>query len=54
MPSIIFLGTGGDEFVVGKQLRGSGGIVVQVEGYQFHIDPGPGALIKARQAGINL
>ncbi len=54
MPSIIFLGTGGDEFVVGKQIRGSGGIVVQVEGYQFHIDPGPGALVRAHQAGINL
>ena len=54
MPSIIFLGTGGDEFVVGKQLKGSGGIIVKVEGYQFHIDPGPGALLRAQQAGINL
>jgi len=43
MPSIIFLGTGGDEYVVGKQLKGSGGIIVRVEGYQFHIDPGPAA-----------
>lgn len=54
MSSIIFLGTGGDEFVVGKQIRGSGGIVLKVEGYQFHLDPGPGALIRAKQAGINL
>jgi len=54
MPSIIFLGTGGDEFVVGKQLKASGGIVVQVEGYQFHIDPGPGAIVRAHQAGVNL
>jgi ribonuclease BN (tRNA processing enzyme) len=54
MPSIIFLGTGGDEFVVGKQMRGSGGLVIQVEGYQFHIDPGPGAVVRAQQAGINL
>jgi ribonuclease BN (tRNA processing enzyme) len=54
MPSIIFLGTGGDEYVVGKQLKGSGGIIVKVEGYQFHIDPGPGALLRAQQTGINL
>jgi ribonuclease BN (tRNA processing enzyme) len=54
MPSIIFLGTGGDEYVVGKQLKGSGGIIVRVEGYQFHIDPGPGALLRAQQTGINL
>lgn len=54
MPSIIFLGTGGDEFVVGKQIKASGGIIVQVEGYQFHIDPGPGAVVRAHQAGINL
>lgn len=54
MPSIIFLGTAGDEFVAGKQIRASGGIVVQVEGYQFHLDPGPGAVVRAQQAGINL
>jgi len=54
MPSIIFLGTAGDEFVVGKQLRASGGIIIRVEGYQFHLDPGPGALVRARQMGINL
>jgi ribonuclease BN (tRNA processing enzyme) len=54
MPSIIFLGTAGDEYLVGKQLRGSGGIIVQVEGYQFHIDPGPGALVRAQQTGVNL
>ncbi len=54
MPSIIFLGTGGDEYTVGKQLRASGGIVIQVEGYQFHLDPGPGALVRAHQAGVSL
>lgn len=54
MPSIIFLGTGGDEFTVGKQIRGSGGIIINVEGYQFHIDPGPGALLRARQSSVNL
>ena len=52
--SIIFLGTGGDSQVVGKQLRASGGIILQVGDDQFHIDPGPGALVMAKEAGINL
>ena len=46
---IIFLGTGGDSIVVGKQLRASGGIILQIDDNQFHIDPGPGALVRARQ-----
>ena len=50
---IILLGTGGDSTVVGKQLRGSGGIILIAEGYQFHIDPGPGALVRCRQFNIN-
>ena len=52
--NIIFLGTGGDSYVVGKQLRASGGIVLQVDDNQFHIDPGPGALNMAKETGINL
>lgn len=52
--SIIFLGTGGDSYVVSKQLRASGGIILQVDDDQFHIDPGPGALVMAKQVGINL
>ncbi len=51
---IVFLGTGGDEFVVSKQLRASGGIIIITEGYQFHIDPGPGALVQAKKHNINL
>jgi ribonuclease BN (tRNA processing enzyme) len=51
---IIFLGTGGDNNVVGKQKRASGGIIIKVQGFQFHIDPGPGALVKAKEYGINL
>ena len=49
---ITFLGTGGDAFVIGKQIRASGGIILQAEGLQFHIDPGPGALVKAAENGI--
>ncbi len=51
---IIFLGVGGDFQVVGKQEYCSGGIVVRTSGLQFHIDPGPGALTRARQCGINV
>jgi ribonuclease BN (tRNA processing enzyme) len=54
MSRIIFLGTAGSSAVVTKQLRGSGGIILQIEDLQFHIDPGPGSLIKAKEFGINL
>jgi len=52
--NIIFLGTAGDVFVVGKQLRGSGGVILQMGEMQFHIDPGPGSLVRAVQNGVNL
>ncbi len=52
--NIIFLGTSGDSFVTGKQLRASGGIILKSEDLQLHIDPGPGAVIKSIQNGINL
>ncbi len=51
---IIFLGTGGDSIVVGKQLRASGGIILQIDDNQFHIDPGPGALVRAKQEDVIL
>ena len=54
MANIIFLGTAGSSAVVGKQLRASGGIILQVEELQFHLDPGPGALAKAKEFGVNL
>jgi ribonuclease BN (tRNA processing enzyme) len=51
---IIFLGTAGSSAVVSRQLRNSGGIILQVEDLQFHIDPGPGALVNAKDMGVNL
>jgi len=54
LASIIFLGTAGSSAVVSKQFRSSGGIILQVEDLQFHLDPGPGALNKAREYGVNL
>jgi ribonuclease BN (tRNA processing enzyme) len=53
MERILFLGTGGDVFVMAKQKRASGGIIINTEGVQFHIDPGPGSLIMAREYKIN-
>jgi len=55
MPAnIIFLGTGGDSYVVGKQTRTAAGIVLQIGEDQFHIDPGPSSLAMAKAADINL
>ncbi len=55
MISIRFLGTGGARFVVAKQIRASGGMWLQFapdesdDGptTQIHVDPGPGALVRA-------
>ena len=51
---ILFLGTGGDIFLIGKQHRASGGMVINYEKNQFHIDPGPGTLVMAKATGLNL
>lgn len=50
---IYFLGTGGDSYVVGKQIRASGGIVLKINTLQFHIDPGPGSLSMAAMNELN-
>ena len=54
MSAIIFLGTAGSSAVMNRQLRASGGIILQMEEMQFHLDPGPGALNKAKEYGIGL
>ena len=51
--SILFLGTGGDSLVVCKQIRASGGIILRFGNNQFHLDPGPGAIVRAKQFDIN-
>jgi len=51
---ITFLGTGGDAEVVGKQILGSGGIIIQTNNNQFLIDPGPGCTVRAKMYKINL
>jgi len=52
--AIVFLGTGSGSLVRAKQTRSTGGIVIIEEGNQFMLDPGPGAVVKAKEAGINL
>ncbi|MFH1072556.1 MAG: MBL fold metallo-hydrolase [Nanoarchaeota archaeon] len=52
--SILFLGTGGDAIVVGKQLRASGGILLYVNSQLLLLDPGPGALVRLKEQGINV
>ena len=47
MIEILFLGTGGARFVVARQIRASGGMWMRFGETQLHVDPGPGALIRA-------
>ena len=54
MARVIFLGTAGSSTVQSRNLRSSGGIILQVEDLQFHLDPGPGAVSQAGKYGINL
>ena len=51
---ILFLGTGGDISITGKNIRSSGGIIIQTQNCQFHIDPGIGAVLNAAQYGIDI
>jgi len=43
---MVFLGSGGARIVVAKQLRASGGIWLSLDGTEFLVDPGPGALAR--------
>src|SRR5580698_836008 len=45
--SILFLGSGGARFVVARQIRASGGMWMRFGETQIHVDPGPGALVRA-------
>lgn len=49
---IIFLGTGGGRVVVANQMVATGGFVIQLAGWQIHVDPGPGATARAKQFGV--
>jgi phosphoribosyl 1,2-cyclic phosphodiesterase len=51
---VTFLGTGGGRFVVMSQLRASGGLILEMDREMLHIDPGPGALVRAKQYRVDL
>ncbi|NIO23122.1 MAG: MBL fold metallo-hydrolase [Candidatus Aenigmarchaeota archaeon] len=51
---ITFLGTAGGRIVIMTQIRASGGFVLEMDNELIHIDPGPGALVRAKQYGVNL
>jgi phosphoribosyl 1,2-cyclic phosphodiesterase len=52
MVRITFLGTGGGRFATIYQARATGGIYIE-DVRKLHIDPGPGALVRARSVGID-
>jgi len=54
MTTITFLGTGGDNYVISKCIRNSGGIIINHGDVQLHIDPGPNALLTAKNNNINI
>ena len=51
---IIFLGSGGGRKVAVSQARATGGFVINVNGKQIHVDPGPGAIVRAAQFGVDI
>jgi phosphoribosyl 1,2-cyclic phosphodiesterase len=53
MISMIFLGTGGGRFATISQVRATGGLYLIADSARVHIDPGPGALIKLKDNGID-
>lgn len=49
-----FLGTGGGRFATISQKRMTGGFRIDdIGGKNIHIDPGPGALVRSHQYGLN-
>jgi len=51
---LTFLGTAGGRIAVMTQARASGGWILEMDGEMLHVDPGPGALVRAKQYGVNL
>ena len=49
-----FLGTGGGRFATISQKRMTGGFRMDgIDGKNIHVDPGPGALVRSHQYGLN-
>ncbi|MFH0890099.1 MAG: MBL fold metallo-hydrolase [Candidatus Aenigmatarchaeota archaeon] len=54
MAKLTFLGTGGGRFCMATQTRATGGFRLEMDGTNFHIDPGPGALVRAKQYNVDV
>lgn len=54
MAKIIFLGTGGGRYCMASQARATGGFRLELDNINFHIDPGPGALVRAKEFNVNV
>lgn len=50
---IIFLGTAGDEQALARMKRKAGGIILFLEGNQFHLEPGPSSLVTMAQVKVH-
>ena len=51
---LIFLGTGGGRFSAINQRRMTGGFRIDnLGGKNYHVDPGPGALVRTYQFGLD-
>ncbi|HDN50539.1 MAG: MBL fold metallo-hydrolase [Thermoplasmata archaeon] len=53
MAKITFIGTGGGRFATIFQKRATGGIYIADKGLLMHVDPGPGALVRALDLDID-
>jgi ribonuclease BN (tRNA processing enzyme) len=51
---LMFLGSGGGRIVLMTQLRATGGFIVEMDSETLHVDPGPGALVRANQYHVSL
>ncbi len=51
---IVLLGSGGGRNVFSSQIRGTGGFVIITDKFSIHVDPGEGALVRARMYRVNI
>lgn len=51
--TITFLGTGGARFMIISQELSSGGLWFNLNGTEFMVDPGPGAIVRATSQQLN-
>ncbi len=50
---LVFLGTAGARYVAFGFLRQAGGLYFNFDGFNVHVDPGPGAFVHAHRKGID-